>query len=587
VIKLKKGGGFLTEETDALDMFTPEDFTEEQLMIGKMTADFVEKRVIKNLAAMENHDFNQVVALMKEAGDLGLLSSDIPDEFGGLGLDKISSAIISEKMSSAGGFSVTHGAHIGIGSLPIVLFGNQKQKEKYLPYLATGEKIAAYALTEPQAGSDAMSIRTTAVLNKEGTHYILKGEKQWITNAGIADVFTVFAKVDGKHFSAFIIEKGFPGFSIGKEENKLGIKSSSTCGLKFDNVFVPIENLLGEKGKGHIIALNILNIGRFKLGVGAVGASKEAIKKTISYTNNRVQFHTPIAQFPLTKEKLATMATYLYAAESAVYRTAGLLSANMSRLPNDADRKMVASAINEYAIECSLNKVFASEVLDMIVDECVQLHGGNGFMEGYGITRMYRDARINRIFEGTNEINRLLVPAALLKKGLQGELPLVQAAKSLEKQLLTMLPMDPEKAVLAQEKMLVENGKKIALLLLGLTAQKFGHALEQEQEMLANLSNITMLVYNMESALLRTEKAIKRGQSNESQKILYTEIYCGEAFQQINLEAIEILANMESGDNLRMLLAGLKKLTRHLPKPIIALKRKAAEEIIAKKQYTV
>lgn len=586
-MRLKKGGSFLTEETNALDIFTPEDFTEEHLMIGKMTTDFVEKRVIKNLAAMEGHDFKQVVELLKEAGDLGLLSGDIPEEFGGLGLDKISSAIISEKMSIAGGFSVTHGAHIGIGSLPIVLFGNQKQKEKYLPHLATGEKIAAYALTEPQAGSDAMSIRTTASLNEEGTHYILKGEKQWITNAGIADVFTVFAKIDGKDFSAFIVEREFEGLSIGKEENKLGIKSSSTCALKFDNVSVPIENLLGEKGKGHIIALNILNIGRFKLGVGAVGASKEAIKKTISYTNNRIQFHTPITQFPLTKEKLATMSAHLYAAESSVYRTAGLLSTKMSLLPHDADRNIIASAINEYVIECSLNKVFASEVLDMIVDECLQLHGGNGFMEGYDITRMYRDARINRIFEGTNEINRLLVPATLLKKGIKGELPLLQAAKHLEQQLLKMLPTNPENFVLAQEKMFMENGKKIALLLLGLTAQKFGHKLENEQEILANLSNIIMAVYNMDSAILRTEKAIKRGQKNEMQKILYTEIYCAEAFQQINSEAIEILANMESGDKLRLLLASLKKLTRHLPKPIISLKRKAAGEIIAKKQYIV
>ncbi|GKU83221.1 acyl-CoA dehydrogenase [Niallia sp. NCCP-28] len=584
---MKKGGSFLTEETKEMDIFTPEDFTEEHWMIGKMTTDFVDKKVMKNLAAMENHDFKQVVELLKEAGELGLLSGDIPEEFGGLGLDKISSAIISEKMSIAGGFSVTHGAHIGIGSLPIVLFGNQEQKEKYLPYLATGEKIAAYALTEPQAGSDAMSIRTTAALNEAGTHYILKGEKQWITNAGIADVFTVFAKIDGKDFSAFIIEREFEGFSIGKEENKLGIKSSSTCALKFDHVAVPVENLLGEKGKGHIIALNILNIGRFKLGVGAVGASKEAIKKTISYTNNRIQFHTPITQFPLTKEKLATMSAYLYAAESSVYRTAGLISTSMSTLPHDADRRLVASAINEYAIECSLNKVFASEVLDMIVDECLQLHGGNGFMEGYDITRMYRDARINRIFEGTNEINRLLVPATLLKKGIKGELPLLQAAKNLERQLLTLLPADPEKSVLAQEKMFMENGKKIALLLLGLTAQKFGRKLENEQEILANLSNIIMMVYNMESVILRTEKGIKRGENKEGQKILYTEIYCAEAFQQINSEAIEILANMESGDDLRLLLATLKKLTRHLPKPIISLKRKAAEEIIAKKQYIV
>ncbi|MFT8321434.1 MAG: acyl-CoA dehydrogenase family protein [Bacillus sp. (in: firmicutes)] len=584
---MKKGGSFITEETKYKEVFTPEDFEEEHKMIADMTSDFVQNNVLKHLSVMEQHDFNKTIQLMKEAGELGLLSADIPEEYGGLGLDKISSSIISEKLSIAGGFSITHGAHVGIGSLPIVLFGSKVQKEKYLPALATGEKIAAYALTEPAAGSDALAIQTTATLNEEGTHYIIKGEKQWITNAGIADLFTVYAKVDGKKYSAFLVERSFEGVSIGKEENKLGIKSSSTCSVRLDHVAVPIENLLGKVGRGHIIALNILNIGRFKLGIGSIGVSKEAIKQTISYTNNRKQFHSPISHFPLTKEKLATMSSHLYAAESSVYRTAGLLADILNPLKTDADFKDVAKATNEYAIECSLNKVFASEVLDMIVDECVQLHGGNGFMEEYDIVRMYRDSRINRIFEGTNEINRLLVPGNLLRKGIKGELPILQSIKLLEKQLLAMMPYEPDKTVLSQEKMLLANGKKIALLLLGLAATRYEHTLEKEQELLVNISNIISAVYAMESAVLRTEKAIIHSKKEQKQKIVYTEIFSQEAFQQIVLEATESLAYMETGDDLRMLLANLKKLTRYTPKSIIQLKREAADLILAENQYIV
>ncbi|MGP7816347.1 acyl-CoA dehydrogenase family protein [Niallia sp. 01092] len=584
---MKQGGSFIIEETNYEDIFTPEDFEEEHEMIADMTTDFVENKVLKHLPLMEQHDFNITKQLLKEAGELGLLSADIPEEYGGLGLDKISSSIISEKMAIAGGFSITHGAHIGIGSLPLVLFGSKEQKEKYLPSLATGEKIAAYALTEPLAGSDALGIKTTATLNKEGTHYVLKGEKQWITNAGIADLFTVYAKVDGKKYSAFLVERTFDGVSIGQEEHKLGIKSSSTCTLRLDNVEVPVENLLGKIGRGHIIAFNILNIGRFKLGIGSVGASKEAIKQTISYTNNRVQFHSPISQFPLSKEKFATMSSHLYAAESSVYRTAGLLAEIMDPLEADAAFKDVATSTNEYVIECSLNKVFASEVLNMIVDECVQLHGGNGFMEDYDIVRMYRDARINRIFEGTNEINRLLVPGTLLRKGIKGELPILQSAKILQKQLLTMIPHDLDKTLLAQEKMFIANGKKIALLLLGLAAKHYEHTLEKEQELLAKISNIMSAVYAMESAVLRTEKAINHSTKENKQKKLYTEIYCQEAFQQIVLEATESLAYIESGDNLRMMLATLKKLTRYTPKPIIQLKREAAEQLLVDNQYVV
>ncbi len=399
-----------------------------------------------------------------------MLAADIPEEYGGLGLDKISSALITEKMALAGGFSISHGAHVGIGTLPIVLFGNKKQKQKYLPKLATGEKLSAYALTEPGSGSDALAAKTSARLNPEGTHYILNGEKQWITNSGFADLFIVYAKIDGEHFSAFIVERGFPGVSTGAEEKKMGLKSSSTRTLILQDVPVPKENLLGEPGKGHIIAFNILNIGRYKLGVGAVGGAKRAFDVTVKYANGRQQFKTPISQFNLTKEKLATMAAKIYAAESSVYRTVGLFEQRMGQLSSEQinDPKAVGNAIAEYAIECSLNKFFASEVLDYVADEGVQIHGGYGYMQEYEIERAYRDSRINRIFEGTNEINRLLVPGTFIRKALKGELPLFQKAKVLQEELMMMLPVEPGDEPLSQEKYLTGNAKKIGLLIAGL-----------------------------------------------------------------------------------------------------------------------
>lgn len=582
-----KGGSFLLEDSSWKDVYTPEDFSEEHQLIGEMTNDFVRNSVMPHLDSMEKHDFKKVLELMKQAGELGLLSADVPEMFGGAGLDKISTAIISEKMSIAGGFSITHGAHVGIGSLPIILFGNVEQKQKYLPALATGEKIASYCLTEPTAGSDALGIKTTATLNDEGTHYILKGQKQWITNAGIADIFTVYAKIDGKEYSAFIVEREFPGVSIGKEEKKLGIKSSSTCSVILDNVLVPKENLLGEKGKGHLIALNVLNMGRFKLGMGAIGASKEALKVTVPYIKNRKQFQTPISEFPLTKAKVATLASLLYASESSVYRTAGLLSDVLDPLEGTEDWKIPAKLVNEYSMECSLNKIFSSEALDKIVDECLQLHGGNGFMEDYAISRMYRDSRINRIFEGTNEINLLAVPGNYLRKAMKGDVPLFAAAKAIEREMITFIPSEPDGGILSQEKLFVRNGKKIVLILLGLLAKKYTTEIEQQQEALSSIATIISHVFAMESCILRTEKAIATTNSEEKQKLLYTEMYCQEAFQIINTEAQDTLAYMESGDDLRLALSVLKKYTRFLPKPLIALKREAAEKVIAANEYIV
>lgn len=585
-----KGGSFLIDDISYEQMFTPEDFTDEHKMIAKTSEDYVANEVLPQVEYLENHEFDRSVKLLKQAGELGLLGADVPEEYGGIGLDKISSALISEKMARAGGFSITHGAHVGIGSLPIVLFGNDAQKEKYLPLLATGEKLAAYALTEPSSGSDALSAKTTAKLNAEGTHYILNGEKQWITNAGFADVFVVYAKIDGEQFTAFIVEKDYPGVSTGAEEQKLGIKSSSTRTLILEDVPVPVENLLGEPGKGHVIAFNILNIGRYKLGVGAVGGAKAALGVTAEYANLRQQFKTPLSKFNLTKEKLSTMASKLYAAESSVYRTVGLFEDGMSRLSDEEakDFKSVGKAVEEYAIECSLNKVFASEVLDYIVDEGVQIHGGYGYMAEYEIERMYRDSRINRIFEGTNEINRLIVPATFLRKAMKGELPLLQKAQALQEELMMLMPEEPGDEPLAQEKYLVKNAKKIGLMIAGLAAQKFGKALTKEQEILANIADIVSNAYSMESAILRTEKAIaKDGVEKAKQKLLYTEIFCQEAFNEIEQLAKETLVAVETGDTLRTMISALRKFTRHTPINVIAKKREAAEKIIETERYAL
>ncbi len=585
-----KGGSFLIEEGDASRVYTPEDYTSEQKMIAKTTDEFVENEVLPQVEYLEKHEFDRSVKLLKQAGELGLLGADVPEEYGGLGLDKITSALIAEKMSRAGGFSITHGAHVGIGSLPIVLFGTEEQKQAYLPALAVGEKIAAYALTEPGSGSDALGARTTARLNAEGTHYVLNGEKQWITNAGFADVFVVYAKIDGDKFSAFIVEREFPGVSVGPEEKKMGIKSSSTRTLILEDALVPKENVLGEIGKGHVIAFNILNIGRYKLGVGAVGAGKRALEITSQYVNQRQQFKTPIAKFSLTQEKLATMASKLYATESSVYRTVGLFEDHMGQLSEEQqkDGKQIAASIAEYAIECSLNKVFATEALDYIVDEGVQLHGGYGFMSEYEIERLYRDSRINRIFEGTNEINRLLVPGTYLRKALKGELPLLQKAQTLQEELMMLMPQEVGNEPLDQEKMLVQNGKKIALLLLGLAAQKYGKELEKEQEILVNISDMISNVYAMESTVLRTEKAIsKTGVDQNSLKLKYTQVFCQEAFNRIEADAKETLIGVEQGDTLRVMLSSLRKLTRYTPINVISVKREVAKTLLEVEKFTV
>ncbi|MCM3366244.1 acyl-CoA dehydrogenase family protein [Bacillus safensis] len=587
---VKKGGSFLIDETNYEHIFTPEDFSDEHQMIGKTTEDYILQDVVPHIDQIENHEFEHSVRLLKKAGELGLLGADVPEEFGGLGLDKISSAIITEKFARAGSFSLSYGAHVGIGSLPIVLFGNQAQKEAYLPGLASGETIAAYALTEPGSGSDALGAKTTAVLNEAGTHYVLNGEKQWITNSAFADVFVVYAKIDGEHFSAFIVEKDFPGVKTGPEEKKMGIKGSSTRTLILEDAQVPKENLLGEAGRGHVIAFNILNIGRYKLAVGTIGASKRVIQLSAEYANQRKQFKAPISRFSLIGEKAANMSAKLYAMESAVYRTVGLFEQRMGLLSDEEqkDGKQIAQSIAEYAIECSLCKVLGSETLDYIVDEGVQIHGGYGFMQEYEVERAYRDSRINRIFEGTNEINRLLVPGTFLKKAMKGELPLLQKAQTLQEELMMMMPEEPGDQPLDQEKYLLAHAKKIALMVAGMAAMKYGKALDKEQEILVNIADIVNEIFAAESAILRTEKAIAAtGAEKNEQKLAYTQIFTQEAFLKIEAHAKESLIAMEEGDSLRMSLSALRKLTRFTPINVIAKKREVAKRIFEAEKYIV
>ncbi|MDC0762421.1 acyl-CoA dehydrogenase family protein [Brevibacillus sp. AG] len=586
---LIRGGSFLIDAGSADDVFVPEEYTEEQKMIAKTTEDFVNNEVRPHLEELENHQFDISVRLLKEAGELGLLAGDVPEKYEGLGLDKVSTALVTEKFSLARGFALSYGAHVGIGSLPIVYFGNEEQKQRYLPDLASGKRIAAYCLTEPGSGSDALGAKTTATLSADGTHYILNGEKQWITNAGFADVFIVYAKIDGEKFTAFIVERTFPGVSFGPEEKKMGIKCSSTRTVILQDVPVPVDNLLGEPGRGHVIAFNILNVGRYKLAVGAVGSAKKAVELASNYAKERKQFKTPIANFTLIKNKLANMAVKTYVAESSVYRTVGLFDTALTRLGEKADDGAeVAKAIADYAIECSINKVFATEVLDYCVDEGVQIHGGYGFMSEYEIENMYRDSRINRIFEGTNEINRMLIPDTLVKKAMKGELPLMQAAGSLQAELMSYYPEEIEDAPLAMEKHLINITRKIILMVAGSALMKYQQAMSKEQELLAFAADMLIELYAMDSIVKRTEKALAaNGIEAEQQKLEMTAVYVHEAFDRIEGWAKEALAAMEEGDELRLRLSILKKLTRRTPINTVALKRSIADRVIEAGAYVV
>ncbi|MCR8642366.1 acyl-CoA dehydrogenase family protein [Paenibacillus sp. N1-5-1-14] len=584
------GGSFVITDVGPEAVLTPEDFTEEHRMIAQTTVDFVDNEVMPNDEQLEHLDYDLTVKLLRQAGDLGLLSADVPEQYGGLGLDKVSSTIISESLSKASSFALSLGAHIGIGTLPIVYFGNPEQKAKYLPDLASGAKLAAYCLTEPTSGSDALSAKTTAMLSEDGTHYVLNGSKQFITNAGFADIFIVYAKINGTDFSAFIVEKDTAGLVIGPEENKMGIKGSSTRPLYFEDMKVPAENLLFGQGKGHHIAFNILNIGRFKLAVGCLGAAKETIGLAAKYANTRTQFGQTLTKFPLIGNKLASMNVQTYVTESVVYRTAGLMEDSLKDLDYsgpDASQKAVKS-IAEYALECSINKVFGSEVLDYVVDEAVQIHGGYGFIQEYKVERNYRDSRINRIFEGTNEINRLLIPGTLLKKAMKGELPLLQKAQALQGELMQPIPQVTGDGVLEQEVHMLAMAKKIFLMVGGFAVQKYGMSLDKQQEVLSNLADIMIQIFAVESAYLRTVKMIgKQGEAKSEAAIQMTQVFTHEAFAKIEHSAKETLATMESGDVLRTQLSILKKLTRTSPIDAIAIKRQIAARVIQSEAYVV
>jgi alkylation response protein AidB-like acyl-CoA dehydrogenase len=584
--KILKGGSFILEDHDPADIYTPEDLTDEHRMIGQTAREFMVKEVLPLDEEIEKKDLPLTVELLRKAGTLGLLSIDIPEKYGGMGLDKISSLVAAEQMSGQASFTSSLGGHTTIGTLPIVYFGTEAQKRKYLPKLATGELLAAYALSESGSGSDALGAKTKAVLSPDGKHYLLSGQKMWITNAGFADVIIVFAKVDGEKFTAFIVERGYPGFTVAPEEHKMGLNGSSTCALNLEDVPVPVENVLGEIGKGAKIAFNILNIGRLKLGVGAVIGSKNLTSLATDYANQRHQFGVSISSFGLIKQKLAEMASRAYVGECMVYRTVGMIEAGLE--PVDPENsEAVLKAIEDYAIECSIIKVAGSETLGYCADEAVQVFGGNGYSKDYPVERAYRDARINRIFEGTNEINRLIMSGQLLRRATKGEVPLFQAAKKLMDEVLQpALPEEPGEGAFGEERVALKNAKKIVVAVLGSAAQKYRDKVQEQQEILAAASDIIMDIYGIESAILRTEKLIgSRGEAACANQIDATKIFTNDALARIEANAKKALAAMTEGDELRTMLAVLRRLTRFTPVNTIAARRRVADALIEAGRY--
>lgn len=587
---IRKGGSFLWEEIPPQEVFTCEDFTEEHKLIIKTAEDFIENEVLPHMEEIEHKNFELTLKLMRQAGELGFLGADIDEAYGGDPLDKIGSLLINEYMSPGASFALTAGAHTGIGTMPIVFFGTKYQKEKYLPHLASGKKIGAYALTEPSAGSDAMAIATKAILSDDGKYYSISGEKQFITNAAFADTIIIYAKVDGDKFTAFIVERDFEGVSIGEEEKKLGVRGSSTASVILDEVKVPVENVLFEVGKGHTVAFNILDLGRFKLGGGAVGAAKKTIEVAVKYGKERVQFGRSICQFGLIKQKLAEMAIKTYMAESMVYRTVGLIDKIVSAVDASAEDagRQSAKGISEYSLECSINKVYCSEVLDYVADEALQIHGGYGYIEEYSAEQIYRDSRINRIFEGTNEINRLIIPGVLFRRGLKGEIPFLSAVQELFGKLPTIEPASPaaEDGPLGYQKKLVDMAKKIALLTTGAAGQKYGKEITEEQEVLGFLSEIIMETYAMESGLLRALKSIESSGEEESKiKIDMVRVYVQGAMNRIDGYASQIFAAMEKEDALHTQLGVLRKLSVLVPINTVEARRNIADKIIEVERY--
>ena len=584
-----KGGSFLVEERVPHDVFTPEDLSEEQRQIAKTAVEFTTNEVLPAAADIEAKKLEVTRALLRKAGDLGLMGVDVPEAYGGLEMDKVTSALIAESISKLASFSVAFSAHVGIGTLPIVWYGTEAQKKKYLPKLATGEWIAAYALSESSSGSDALNCRTRAVLSQDGKHWILNGEKMWITNAGIADVFTVFAKVDGEKFSAFIIERNTPGFSVGSEEHKLGIRGSSTCPLILAECKVPVENLLGEAGKGHHIAFNILNIGRFKLGAACVGGARNSLQDGINYAKERKAFGKSICEFGLIQEKLAESAAGIYAGESMVYRTIGMIDAALGELGHGADSREIQKRIEEYAVECSILKVWGSEMLTYVVDHVVQIYAGYGYVEEYPAERAYRDARINRIFEGTNEINRLIITGFLLKRAMSGQLPLLSAIKNLMDEVMSPgAGAEEYRGPLANERKLLTQSKKLALFAAGSASQKYMQTMSDQQEIMGALADCIMEVYALESAILRAEKLVAaKGEPAAKQAIAMTQYYAMKAFDRVELGARKVIAAVAEGDMLRTQMAIARRLAKHEPSNTIALSRQIAKHVLAAGRYSL
>ncbi|HVW07596.1 MAG TPA: acyl-CoA dehydrogenase family protein [Bryobacteraceae bacterium] len=572
----KSGGSFLIEEHPASSVFTPADLTEEHKAIARTAREFFDREVAPNADAVLHGDFNLAVATLRKAASLGLEAILTPEKYGGMEMDMTSVMVVAEQIAGDGSFAAWHGAHAGIGTLPLLLFGTEEQKQRYLPKLSSCEFVGAYCLTEPQTGSDAMAIKTRADLSPDGKHYILNGQKMWITNGGHADFFTVFAKIGGEQFSAFLVERSF-GVKSGAEEKKMGIKGSSTTALFFDNVKVPVENLLGEPGRGHIIAFNILNIGRLKLGPFAVGAAKNVLAVSLAYAKQRKAFGHEIADFGVIRHKLAEMAIRIYAAESVSYRVEGLISEHLEGFSwnePEAARRMM-KAIEEFAAECSIVKVYGSEMLDYVVDEGVQIHGGYGYHQDYAVEKAYRDSRINRIFEGTNEINRLLVTGMLLKRAQQGRLGLVKAAKALTDEILAGPSFTTDTT--PEEQRLVRNAKKIALLLLGSAFEKFGAAMEDQQEVLSGIADVIMETFAMESALLRAEKT---SAGNEMAAVLLRD-----CMTRIEGFARPVLAACGEGDALRAKMTVLRRFAKYEPVDSITIRRRIADRLLAAGHY--
>jgi alkylation response protein AidB-like acyl-CoA dehydrogenase len=563
---MASGGSFLIEDQAPGDVFTPEDLTEEHHAIARTAREFFEKDVAPHVEAMQHGDFDQAITLLRKAAALGLESILTPERYGGMEMDLTSVMVVAEQFARDGSFGGWHGAHAGIGTLPLLLFGTEPQKQKYLPKLSSCEWIAAYCLSEPQAGSDALAAKTRADLSPDGTHYVLNGQKMWITNGGKADLFTVFAKINGEQFTAFLVERTFPGLSNGAEEKKMGIKGSSTTPIFFDNVPVPVENVLGEIGRGHIIAFNILNIGRLKLGGFAIGGAKNVLQLSLAYAKDRKAFGTTISQFGLIQHKLAEMAIRIFAVESMAYRVEGLIEGHLAATS-------LLKAFEEFAAECSIIKVYASEMLDYVTDEGVQIHGGYGYHQEYAVERAYRDSRINRIFEGTNEINRLLITGMLLKRAQQGRLGLVKAAKAL---------MDEVLSGPTSSGGLVPNAKRIALLLMALAFEKYGLELEKQQEVVAGIADVIMETFAMESAQLRVQKSANAGMAEA-----ICEVLLRDSMARIEMFARPVLASCSEGDTLRANLAVLRRFGKYEPVDAIAARRKIAERLLSTGRYLV